>query len=166
MPLTKLLPLVYLAMPAAVWTANALLGKRRLHWVLAFFAACLIAYITLIVSVQVISFELELELYEYDLDGDGSFSESEMTADAERAMDAVTSDTGRAFAPITGIPITFVWATICFLTCSAIRWTGRMLFSIVTRGTSTESEAVFPDTVPAALESGNPYQPPATGKSG
>ncbi len=128
MPLTKLLPFIYLAMPVGVWIANALLGKGRLHWVLVFFAACLIAYVTLIISVRIINFELERQLYEFDLDGDGSFSESEMTADAERAMDAVTGDTGRALAPVTGIPITFVWASICFLACSTIRWIGRLLF--------------------------------------
>lgn len=160
MSLSELLTIVYLAIPAGAWTANALLGKRRWHWGLVFFAACVIGYITLIVTVQIINVELERELYEFDLDGDGSFSESEMTADAKRAMDAVTIDTARAFAPITGLPITFVWATICFIVCSIFEWGVRRLLTIFTRGASPESIAVPPNTVKATVDSGNPYQPP------
>lgn len=150
-------------MPTGIWIANALLRKRRLHWALAFFAACLFAYLTLIVSVQIINYDLERELYEFDLDGDGSFSESEMTADAKLAMDAVTSDTGRALAPITGIPITIVWTTICFLVCSVVEWITRLLFA--SRGSTATSNAGISGEVSVNLETGNPYQSPS-GDSG
>jgi hypothetical protein len=165
MSIAKLLPFVYLAMPVGIWIANALLRKRRLHWALAFFAACLFAYLTLLVSVQIINYDLERELYKFDLDGDGSFSESEMTADAKLAMDAVTSDTGRALAPITGIPITLVWTTICFLVCSIVEWIARSFF-FASRGSTATINTGISGEVLVSPETGNPYQSPSADSGG
>jgi hypothetical protein len=167
MLIAKLLPFVCLAMPTGIWIANALLGKRRLHWGLAFTAACLFAYITLIVSVKLIDHALLRELYEFDLDGDGCFSDSEMTAQAKRAKDAVTSYTGRAIAaPINGIPITLVWTTICFLVCLAGKSITRSLFSRASRRSADTSVDGIYGEVLVTPETGNPYQPPLAGRSG
>lgn len=38
----------------------------------------------------------------------------ELSTEAEQAMDAWASDTGRTLAPIIGIPLTAIWYTVLF----------------------------------------------------
>ena len=130
MSLSQLLQITYALTPLISWLLNVFAFRRRIHWFVLFILACIAGYVILMLAVQVVEAELERELYRHDVDGDGAFSENEITADAERAMDAVSSDTGRTFAPITGVPITFVWTSLNFITISVIDWLARVTVRI------------------------------------
>ena len=163
MTLSRILLLAYAATPLCFWVFNTAVLRRRIHWLLLFILACVVGYIVLMIAVQTLEIELERELYRHDLDGDGAFSENEMTAEAERAMDAWASDTGRSFAPIFGIPITIIWTTINLLAISILDWIARFVWRWI-RGrnasavSDSDDSADLQDAVAAVT--GNPYQPP------
>jgi hypothetical protein len=126
MKTSEVLQLVAAATPLIFWLLNVFL-LRRLHWLLLFGIAWITCYAVLMTAVAAVETELERELYRFDLNADGSFSENELTPEAERAFDAVTADTGRTFAPITGVPITCVWTMICFAVIAPVDWTARSI---------------------------------------
>ena len=68
-----------------------------------------VCYVLLVVAVQLRGRDLQAQLMRFDLDGDGSFSGYEQTPPMLEAMDRVTSDTGSALAPITGIPLSILY---------------------------------------------------------
>lgn len=156
----RVLQVIYAGTPLICWCLNACLKKRRLHWALLFVLTGITGYVILLASVQALEHALEVELYTHDLDGDRSFSESEMTADAERAMKRVTNDTGRTFAPITGVPITFVWTSLNFIVLGIVETSGRWFLSrLFPRKVELDkSRHVYASSVP--LDAKNPYQPP------
>lgn len=78
-------------------------------------------YIFILISVAYIERKLDSELAAFDLNGDGAFSGSEITPEQEKAMYRVTADTGRTFAPYTGL----IFSAIYFFTV-------RVGFSILT----------------------------------
>lgn len=82
-----------------------------------------------------------------------------MTPDAQRAMNAVTSDTGRALAPVTGIPITLIWTTINFIILALIDRVFRAVMSLFRRVGHSEAGG-DPKPPVAAKQSDNPYHPP------
>ena len=96
--------LIMLALPIA--SSVRLVVRRRakaeewLLWAVIVSAAC---YGLLMLSVQTTEIHLERQLNRYDLNGDGEFSGAEITPEMERAMDDFTHDTGRSFAPFTGL---------------------------------------------------------------
>lgn len=160
---SQVLQMAYVATPLICWTVNATLLRRRVHWALLFVLACLAGYLVLMTAVQAVETELDRELYRHDRDGDGMFSEDEMTPEAERAMDAVTSDTGRTFAPITGIPITFVWTAINFAVLAVVDWTGRFIWRSIRgadRGPDSADAPKRGTRKELAVNPENPYQPP------
>lgn len=55
------------------------------------------------VSVWLTEVRLDQELAQFDLNGDDGFSGSEITPEMKEAMRKVTHDTGRTFAPLTGL---------------------------------------------------------------
>ncbi len=160
-----ILLLAYVATPLICWTVHATLLHRRLHWFVLFVLTCIIGYVVLMISVQAVEIELQRELDQFDLDNDGSFSDSEMTAEAERAMDAWASDTGRRLAPIFGIPYTIIWTTINFLVISIVVWIVRFMKRLV-RGEEPATDSDGNDLADlqnvVVAETGNPYHPPAT----
>lgn len=50
---------------------------------------------------------LDARLDSFDLDGNGFFSGEEITPEQEAAMSAVTNDTARTLAPVTGLFVSF-----------------------------------------------------------
>jgi hypothetical protein len=161
MTLSSLLQIAYFATPLTCWLLNALVLRRRIHWSLLFILSCVAGFAVLMVTVQVIDVEVQLEINRHDTDGDGSISGSEMTAEAERAMHNLTSDTGRALAPITGFPITFVWTAINFIVLAVIDWSFRTDFRSLLSSNSQSEHAVRPESSEMIdPETGNPYQPP------
>lgn len=161
MTLSSLLLIAYFATPLICWLLNALVLRRRIHWSLLFILSCVAGFVVLMVTVQVIDIEIQLEIDRHDIDGDGSISGNEMTAEAERAMQALTSDTGRALAPITGFPITFVWTAISFIVLAVIDWSFRTDFrSRLSRNAHTDHAVESESSDMLALDTGNPYQPP------
>ncbi|MCH6259463.1 hypothetical protein MLD52_23105 [Puniceicoccaceae bacterium K14] len=99
---------------SAPFLALALNLKLRLNPVSIFLCSLVFGYFALVASVWMLDLEIQKELYLHDTNGDGTFSSEEMTPEAKEAMERVVSDTGRQFAPFTGIPITFIWTGIVF----------------------------------------------------
>lgn len=158
----SLLQIAFFATPLTCWLLYALVLRRRIHWSLLFMLSCVAGFVILMITVQVIDIEIQHEINRHDIDGDGSISRSEMTAEAKRAMHDLTSDTGRALAPITGFPITFVWTAINFIVLAVVSWSFRTDFRSLLRsnvqhavesGEPESPEMIAPDT-------GNPYHPP------
>ncbi|MEM9079411.1 MAG: hypothetical protein AAGC74_01825 [Verrucomicrobiota bacterium] len=86
-------------------------GKREIWiWGGSCIAATLACYLLLVSLVWVTEVGLKRNLEKFDLDGDGAFSGEEITPEMEKAMEAVTQDTGRTFAPITGLVICPVYS--------------------------------------------------------
>lgn len=160
MTLSFFLTLMYASIPLVGWMLNVFALNRRAHWLLLFMLCCLVGYVVLMFNVAAVNAELLRELDRYDLDGDGGFSDQEMTPDAQRAMNAVTSDTGRALAPVTGIPITLIWTTINFMILALIDRVCRAVMSLFRR--VGQSEADGDPKPPVTVEqSDNPYHPPS-----
>jgi len=96
----------FLLFSLPIGSSIRLISKKEPHlsvwifWGGIISAAC---YISLILGVQLTELHLDRELGQYDLDQDGMFSGSEITPEMKKAMRKVTSDTGRALAPITGL---------------------------------------------------------------
>jgi hypothetical protein len=61
---------------------------------------------------------LKNELDSFDLNSDNNFSVEERTLDQQEAMKAVISDTGRNFAPISGIIYSLIYFTIIIIPLS------------------------------------------------
>ena len=160
MIVARVLQVVYAATPLICWRLNACLGKRRVHWALLFVIAGITGYFVLLAAVQAMELALDVELYKHDLDGDRSFSESEMTEEAKRAMNRVTNDTGRTLAPITGVPITFVWTFINFIVLGIVETIGRWLWSRLRRPKAELEKSISFPTSSVPLDTSNPYQPP------
>ena len=61
------------------------------------------------------------QLNKFDLDGNGIFNGLEITADFKEAMKLVISDTGRTFAPFTGIVYAGFLSLVVFLSISVFK---------------------------------------------
>ena len=106
---------MFLGLPASLWFLNRLLLRNRLHWLVLWPLAMVGCYSVLLLGVHLLDSHLEAELYKHDLNGDGSFSGVEITPEMEQAGGRFTNDTGRALAPITGIPISFIWVAVNYI---------------------------------------------------
>lgn len=117
-----------------------------------------VGYVLLVTSVFALDSHLESELDKYDLDGNGWFDESEMTPAAQQAMDDFTNDTGRTFAPISGVPITAIWVLFNFAILYSGEWVFRRLTSL-----RKSTEPVVRDNASVPDLEQNPYRPPNAG---
>lgn len=81
---------------------------------LVFILACLGSYGLMLVSLPFREAGIKAHMYSFDLDSSGSFDESEMTPEATAAMQRWTSDTGRNFAPFTGVFLVPIWCGIVY----------------------------------------------------
>ena len=160
MTLSFFLTLIYASIPLVGWMINVFALKRRVHWLLLFTMCCIVGYVVLMFNVAAVNAELQRDLARYDLDGDGGFTDQEMTPDAQRAMNAVASDTGRALAPVTGIPITLIWTTINFIILALIDRVSRAVMSLFRRVGHSEADG-DPKPPVAVGHSDNPYHPPS-----
>ena len=158
----RALQVLFIATPLLCWCLNASLGKRRIQWPPLFVLTGVIGYVLLLASVQALDHALLADLYTHDLDGDRSFSESELTEEAQRAMNRVSNDTGRALAPATGLPITFIWTLLNFALLGYVESTGRWLISKLSPPRTVEDASVSETNafIPDATQ--NPYHPPAS----
>ncbi len=64
-------------------------------------------YASIVLITQVFGLYLDARLDSFDLDGNGFFSGEEITPEQEAAMSAVTNDTARTLAPVTGLFVSF-----------------------------------------------------------
>ena len=75
----------------------------------------MVVYVALVGWTWVVDARLMAELNAFDLNHDGSFSPEESTPAAEAAMSAVSSDTGRLFAPFTGLVMAPLYVLFVFV---------------------------------------------------
>lgn len=80
----------------------------------------LLTYITTVASTSYLNLKYQSELDAFDLNKDGLFSGNEINEEQQKAMRKVISDTGRNFAPFTGILISMIYYIILLLTLSLI----------------------------------------------
>lgn len=80
----------------------------------------LLTYIKTVASTSYLNLKYQSELDAFDLNKDGLFSGNEINEEQQKAMRKVISDTGRNFAPFTGILISMIYYIILLLTLSLI----------------------------------------------
>jgi len=121
-PFGTALILCWLALPPLVLALNAT-RRVRLHPLLLFAITVTIGFALLVTSAWAWDVSLKAEMDRFDLDGDGGIGGAELTPDAQRAMDAWASDTGRTMVIFTGFPVTAIWAGFWFLCLCVGEWT-------------------------------------------
>jgi hypothetical protein len=152
----------FLALPASLWFLNRWLLRNRLHWLFLWPIAIVGCYCVLLFGVHLLDMHLEAELYKHDLNGDRSFSGAEVTPAMEEAMGRLTNDTGRALAPVTGIPFSVVWVSVNYIPLGLLSlaiWRFR-----AHRGDFDENEKILsPEDLLTPCntdETNNPYRAP------
>ena len=80
----------------------------------------LLTYIITVATTSYLNLKYQSELDAFDLNKDGLFSGNEINEEQQKAMRKVISDTGRNFAPFTGILISMIYYIILLLTLSLI----------------------------------------------
>ena len=111
MRFSQVLAVIWLLTPFIVGTAF-LLRKSRWTFLKPFLISALIGYALIVASARISDVELKARLYELDTNGDGTFTNAEITPEVKRRLEAVSSDTGRTFAPFTGLPMSAIWSAI------------------------------------------------------
>jgi hypothetical protein len=95
-------------------------GKLKLSINKIALLSSLLTYIIIVASASYLSFKYQSELDAFDLNNDGLFSGNEINEEQQKAMQKVISDTGRNFAPFTGILFSVIYYIILLLTLSLI----------------------------------------------
>jgi hypothetical protein len=93
----------------------------------AFLVSAAAIYLLVVGSAMVQERLLDHRLSKFDLNGDGVFSGPELTPEQDAALQRVTNDTGRTFAPFTGAVFAVGYASIFFGMLSGARALGRRL---------------------------------------
>lgn len=95
-------------------------GKLKLSINKIALLSSLLTYIIIVASASYLSFKYQSELDAFDLNNDGLFSGNEINEEQQKAMQKVISDTGRNFAPFTGILFSVIYYIILLSTLSLI----------------------------------------------
>jgi hypothetical protein len=95
-------------------------GKFKLSINKIALLSSLLTYIIIVASASYLNFKYQSELDAFDLNNDGLFSGNEINEEQQKAMQKVISDTGRNFAPFTGILFSMIYYIILLLTLSLI----------------------------------------------
>lgn len=158
------LPMVWLGGPIWAWISNRFRPKPFPPVVL-FVLTVIGAYLVLLLSVWVADAHMKAEMDSYDLDGSGSIGGSELTPAAKRAMNRWSSDTGRALAPIIGLPLSGIWSAVVF----AVMYSGLAVFRKIRPDATLENTDSHEDPAELQIKTSaantpaddrNPYQPP------
>lgn len=78
-------------------------------------------YILFLLAIYCYEIYLEYKLDSFDLNSDGFFTGEENTPEKEKYMSLVVNDTGRTFAPITGLIFSFAYSVIFLLVLKLYR---------------------------------------------
>lgn len=97
----------YLILPPVAWFLRQhFTGLRGIPYTIAIIVITTGAmWYSHVYDIQSYEADLEARLYAFDLDGDGGFTKDEITPEAERLMQELTTDTGRSFGLIAAGPI-------------------------------------------------------------
>jgi hypothetical protein len=86
-------------------------------------------YVLIIATVVAANATDQSTMNTFDLNRNGRIDGFERTSEADRAIRNQGNDTGRALAPILGIPLTAIWYTVLYGLLFGGDWTFRKLFS-------------------------------------
>lgn len=89
--------------------------KSRLASWQIFLIGTFLVWLLIQIGVYFTDAYLQAQLDVFDLDGNGSFSSDERSEAQQQAMMRVTSDTGRALAPVTGAIFAFGYMSILIM---------------------------------------------------
>ena len=106
--------------PGVIWTLNRIWLANRFGRASLAALSALFVYVFLVLGAVYVDFKLEADLAEFDLNGDGFFSGAEITPEQQQAMLLVVADTGRTFAPITGVVFSLIYFLSLWLLVSMI----------------------------------------------
>lgn len=76
------------------------------------FISFIFSYAAMLCTVYLAEIRFDKELAAFDLNDDGTFSETEFTPETQEAMNNVILDTGRTFAPFTGLVLVPIYTAI------------------------------------------------------
>ena len=86
-----------------------------------------IGYLLILATVMAGDAYDRAKMKAFDLNRNGRIDDSERTSEADRAISDQGRDTGRALAPVLGIPLTVVWYTFLFGVLYGGEWAVRKL---------------------------------------
>ena len=108
-----LVPPIIAGIAFVYWKRLSISGKLSI-------CSFLIIYSFVMYGALITDHYLSYKLEQFDLNGDGFFSGDEVTPEQETAMNRVISDTGRTFAPFTGLFSSAVLASILYFASKII----------------------------------------------
>jgi hypothetical protein len=119
--LEKSIDFLFLIIPPAFLMANGRLFKVKYSTLSIAIVSFIVIYCLLQLNVHLVETRLNAELDQFDLNKDGWFGNEEITPAQEKAMENVSSDTARTFAPYTGIIFSGFYVLLVVGVFSAIR---------------------------------------------
>lgn len=128
MLITNILQIAFYFCPLVCWLLNAFLLRRAISLLGLFTICSIVCFLIMMISIPVIDAELKFEISRHDLDNDGSVSGSEISAKARSKLETLNADTGRALAPIFGLPMSAIWTAFNFSVFLIVRWSYRTDF--------------------------------------
>ena len=119
--------LAWYTLPIFAYIGMRCCGERANH-IPPILLTMAFGYVLVITTVAAADAADRSSMETFDLNRDGRIEGIEHTKEAERAMRDQGRDTGRALAPILGIPLTAIWYTVLFGLLFAGEWIFRKLF--------------------------------------
>ena len=123
----KLLMLAWYALPIFVYVGVRCCTKRAIRTP-AILWTMVCGYVLIIATVVVANATDRSTMKTFDLKRNGTIEVYQHSSDADRAIIDQGNDTGRALAPILGIPLTAIWYTVLFGLLFGGDWVFRKLF--------------------------------------
>lgn len=124
--LATCLQILCLLTPFLLMLINRKIFCQKFGTITLYIISCVLFWLLLQLSVQLINWDLQNQLDSFDLNHDGIFSPNEITPQQgqafNQALNAVVSDTGRALAPITGAIGSIVYNTIIFIVLACVNF--------------------------------------------
>ena len=123
----KLIILAWYTLPIFAYIGVRCCSERAIR-IPAILLTMVCGYVLVIATVVAADATDRSTMKTFDLNRDGRIEGFERTSEAERAIRNQGNDTGRALAPILGIPLTAIWYTVLFGLLFGGDWTFRKLF--------------------------------------
>lgn len=123
----KLLILAWYTLPIFAYIGVRCCSERAIR-IPAILLTMVCGYVLVIATVVAADATDRSTMKTFDLNRDGRVEGSERTSEAERAIRNQGNDTGRALAPILGIPLTAIWYTVLYGLLFGGDWIFRKLF--------------------------------------
>jgi len=123
----KLLIFAWYTLPIFAYIGVRCCSERAIR-IPAILLTMVCGYVLVIATVVAADATDRSTMKTYDLNRDGRIEGFERTDEAKRAIRNQGNDTGRALAPVLGIPLTAIWYTMLFGILYGGDWIFRKLF--------------------------------------